>query len=136
MEHAGEIGESLVAPEMQPPAPERLPHRFGGPCTHRWTEVDKVLPPAILGPSWAKRIPQKVKAVARGASAPIGILTLHYGCLLRMEFQMTLRQAGGNAGFEPVGLRRTVTMRENIIGLALAGDGRMCSLPPGIERLM
>ena len=49
---------------------------------------------------------------------------------------MTLRQAGGHAGFEPVGLRRTVTMRDDIIGIALEGDGRICSLPPGIERLM
>jgi len=98
---------------MQPPAPDGLPHRFRGPCTHRWTEVDKVLPPAILGPSWAKGIAQKVKAVARGTSAPIGILTIHNVCLLRMEFQMTLRQSGGNAGFEPVGLRRTVTMRDD-----------------------
>jgi hypothetical protein len=136
IEHAGEIVESLVTPEMQPPAPDDLPHRFGGPCTHRWTEVDKVLPPAILGPSWAKRIPQKVKAVVRGTPASIGILTVHDVCLLRMEFQMTLRQSGGNAGFKPVGLRRTLTMRDDIIGIALEGDRRVFPLHPGIERVM
>jgi hypothetical protein len=49
---------------------------------------------------------------------------------------MTLRQAGGHAGFEPVGLRRPVTRRDDIIGLALDGDGRMFAVPPGIERVM
>jgi hypothetical protein len=53
-----------------------------------------------------------------------------------MEVQMTLRQAGSNAGFEPVGLRRTLTMRDAIIGIALEGDGRLFSLHPGIERIM
>ena len=49
---------------------------------------------------------------------------------------MTRRQSGGNAGLEPVGLRRTVTMRDDIIGIALEGDGRLFSLHPGIERVM
>ena len=49
---------------------------------------------------------------------------------------MTLRQSGGNAGFEPVGLRRTVTMRDDIIGIALEGDGGLFPLHPGIERIM
>jgi hypothetical protein len=53
-----------------------------------------------------------------------------------MEFQMTLRQSGGNAGFKPVGLRRTVTMRDEIIGIALEGDGALFSVHPGIERVM
>ena len=134
--HAGEIVESLVTPEMHPPAPDSLPHRFGGPCTHRGTAVDTVLPPTILGPSWANGIAQTVKAIVRGTPAPIGLLTVHDGCLGRMECQMTLRPSGGKAGFEPVGWRRTLTMRDAIISIALAGDGRMCSVPPGRERVL
>jgi hypothetical protein len=48
IEHAGEIVKSLIATQVQPPAPDGLPHRFGGPGTDRWSEVDKVFPPAVL----------------------------------------------------------------------------------------
>jgi hypothetical protein len=134
-EQAGESVESLVAPEMPPPAPEGRPPRLSGPCTHRWTDVATVLPPALLGPAWANRLPQTVKAVARGASAPIGILTRHQVGLLRRECPRTLRPSGGQAGFEPVGWRRPVPRRAALIGIARAGDGRLCSLPPGLARL-
>jgi hypothetical protein len=90
----------------------------------------------MLGPSWAPGIAQQVKAVVRGPAAPIDILTGHDGCLFRMEVPLTLRPSGGNAGFEPVGWRRTLTMHDAIIGIALAGDGRMCSVHPGIDRVM
>ena len=48
IEHAGEIVKGFVTAEMQPPAPDGLPHRFGGPGTDRRSEVDKGLHPAVL----------------------------------------------------------------------------------------
>src|SRR5262249_61705014 len=63
IEHAGELVESLIATQLQPPAADGLPHRCGGPGTHRWREVDKVLPPAILRPSWANRRAQEIEAL-------------------------------------------------------------------------
>ena len=37
---------------------------------------------------------------------------------------------------QPARLCFTLAMREALIGIALAGDGRVCSLPPGLARLM
>jgi hypothetical protein len=136
IEHMREIVESFVTPQVQSPAPDRLPHRFGGPSTDRWGEVDEVLPPAILRPSWAKRIAQKIKAVVQEGTTSIRILTVHDVCLVGMQFQLALCQPGRNAGLKPARLRFTLAMRDDIIGVALEGDGRLFPLHPGIERIM
>jgi hypothetical protein len=136
IEHAGEIVKGFVTAEIQPPASDRLPHRFGGPGTHRGTEVDKVLPPAILGPSWAKRIAQKVTAGVREGTTPIRILAVHDVCLVQMQFQLALGQPGRDTALKPARLRFTLTMRDDIIGIALEGDGRLFPVHPGIERVM
>jgi hypothetical protein len=46
--HAGELVESLIPTQGQTPAPDRLPHRCGGPGTDRWREVNTILPLAML----------------------------------------------------------------------------------------
>jgi hypothetical protein len=114
MEQAGEIVESLIATQVPPPAPDGLPHRFGGPGTDRWGEVDKVLPPAILRPSRTKRIAKKVNASVREGTPSIRILAVHNVCLVRMQFQLALGQPGRDAGLQPARLRFTLTMRDNI----------------------
>ena len=136
IEHAGEIVESLIATQVQPPASDGLPHRFGSPGTDRWSEVDKVLPPAILRPSWAKRIAQEIEALLGERAPPVGICAIHNVCLGRMEFQMALRQPCGDTRLKPARLRFTLAMRDDIIGIALEGDGRLFPLHPGIERIM
>lgn len=136
IEHAGEIVESLSTTQGQAPAPDRLPHRCGGPGTPRGAAVDNVLPPAILGPSWAKRRAQKVKAVVREGPTSIRILAVHDGCLVRMQFQGALGQPGRDAGLQPARVRFTLAMRDDLIGIALAGEGRLFPLHPGIERIM
>src|SRR5262249_31395277 len=62
IEHAREVVASFVATQVQPPTPNCLPHRGGRSGTDGGGEVDKVLPPAVLRPSWTKCIAQKVKA--------------------------------------------------------------------------
>jgi hypothetical protein len=88
------------------------------------------------GPSGTQRLPEKVKAIVRGGPAPVGIFPVHNAGLLWREFPMTRRPSGGQAGFEPVGWRRPLTMRDAILGRALAGDGGMFPLHPGIARVM
>jgi hypothetical protein len=53
-----------------------------------------------------------------------------------MEFQMALRQPCGDTRLKPVRLRCTLALRDDIIGIALEGDGRVLPLHPGIERIM
>src|SRR4029453_19616677 len=67
---------------------------------------------------------------------PVGIFAIHNVCLGRMEFQMALRQPCGDTRLKPARLRFTLAMRDDIIGIALEGDGRGFSLHPGIERIM
>jgi hypothetical protein len=136
IKHVGEIVESLLATQGQPPAPDGLPHRFGGPGTDRGSEVDQVLPPAILRPSWTKRIAQEIETLLGERAPPVGIFAIPNVCLGRMEFQMALRQPCGDTRLKPARLRFTLAMRDDIIGLALEGDGRVFSLHPGIERIM
>ena len=136
IEHAGEIVESLITTQVQPPASDGLPHRFGGPGTDRWSEVDEVLPPALLRPSWAKRITQEIEALLGERAPPVGIFALHHMCLGRMQFQMALRQPCGDTRLKPARLPFTLAMRDDIIGITLEGDGRVFPLPPGIERIM
>jgi hypothetical protein len=53
-----------------------------------------------------------------------------------MEFQMALRQPCGDTRLKPARLRFTPAMRDDIIGIALEGDGRVFPVHPGIERIM
>jgi hypothetical protein len=53
-----------------------------------------------------------------------------------MEFQMTLRQPDSDTRLQPARLRFTLAMRDAIIGIALARDGRLFPLHPGIARIM
>src|SRR5919199_3811933 len=135
-EHAGKIVESLIPTPVQPPAADGLPHRFGGPGTDRWSEVDKVLPPAILRPSWTKRIAQEIEALLGERAPSVGIFTVHDVCLVGMQFQVALRQPCRDARLKPARLRFTLAMRDAIIGVALEGDRRLFPLHPGIERVM
>ena len=114
IEHAGEIVESLVTTQVQTPAPDRLSHRCGGPGTHRWSEVNKILPLAILRSSWAKRIPQETEALLGGRAPPVGIFAIHHVCLVRMQFQMALRQPCRDARMKPARLRFTLAMHDDI----------------------
>ena len=136
IEHAGEIVESLLTTQGQTPTPDRLPHRYGGPGTDRWREVNNILPLAILRPSWAKRLPQEIEALLGGRTPPVGIFAIHNVCLVRMQFQMALRQPRGDARLKPARLRFTLAMRDEVIGRALEGDGRLFPAHPGIERIM
>src|SRR5262249_16631602 len=136
IEHAGEIVESLIATQVQPPTPNGLPHRFGGPGTDRRSEVDKVLPPAILRPSWAKRIAQEIEALLGERAPSVSIFVIHNMCLGRMEFQLALRQPCSDTRLKPACLRFTLAMRDDIIGITLERDGRVFPLHPGIERIM
>jgi hypothetical protein len=133
--HAGEIVERLLTSQVQPPAPDGLPQRFGGPGTDRWREVDKVLPPAILRPSWTKRRAQEIEALLGKRAPPVGIFARHNMCLGRMQFQMALRQPCGDPRLKPARWHCTLALRDEIIGRTLEGDGRVFPLHPGIERI-
>jgi hypothetical protein len=133
--HVGEVVESLRTAEMQAPTPDRLPHRFGGPGTDRGGEVETVLPPAMLRPSWTKRRAQEVQAVGRRGAPPIRIFAVHDVGLVRMPFQVALGQPGRDAGLEPARWRCTLTMRDALLGRALEGDGRLFPVPPGSARV-
>jgi hypothetical protein len=121
---------------MQPPTPHGLPHRFGGPGTDRWREVNEILPLAILRPAWTKRVAQEIEALLGERTPSVGILAVHDVCLVRMQFQMALRLPHSDARLKPARLRFTLAMRDDIIGVALEGDGRLFPLHPGIERIM
>ena len=109
-----EVVESFITTQVQPPAPDSLPHGFGSPGTDRWRDVDKVLPPAIPGPSRAKRIPQKIKALLSIRPLTVCILAINNLGLGRMQFQGALRQSLRNAGLELVGLPFTCAMHEEV----------------------
>ena len=49
---------------------------------------------------------------------------------------MTLRQPCGDTRLKPARLRFTLAVRDDVIGVALEGDGRLFALHPGIERIM
>src|SRR5262249_27508128 len=136
IEHAGKIVESLIATQVQPPAADGLPHRFGGPGTHRWSEVDKVLPPAILRPSWAKRIAQEIAALLGGRDPPVGIVAIHYMWSGRMQFQMARRQTCGDTQLKPARFHFALAMRDDIIGITLERNVRLFPMQPDIKRIM
>jgi hypothetical protein len=136
MEHAGEIVERRIATQGEPPAPDALPHRCGGPCTHRWRAVDNVRPPAILRLSWAQRLAQDIAALLGDRAPSVSIFARHPVCLGRMEFPMALRQPCGDTRLKPARWRFTLAMRAASIGIALERDGRVCPRHPGIERSM
>jgi len=131
-----EVVESFVTTQGQPPTPDRLPPRSRRPGTDRWGAVDTVLPPAMLRPSWTKRRAQKVKAGVRTGIASIRILTGHDGCLVGLQCQGALGQPGREARLAPACWRVTLAMRAASLGRALAGDGRLFPLQPGLERVM
>ena len=121
---------------MEPPAPDGLPHRLGGPGTDRGREVDEILSPAMLRPSWTKRIAQEIEALLGERAPSVGIFTVHDVCLVGMQFQVALRQPCRDARMKPARLRFTLAMRAASIGIALEGNRRLFPLHPGIERVM
>ena len=136
MAHAGELVERLITPEVPPPAADRLPHRFGSPGTDRGGEGETGLPPAMLRPSRPTRLSKKVKAIVREGTTSIRILAGHDVGRVRRPCQLARGQPGRAAGLPPARVRFTLTRRAASSGRALAGDGRLCPLPPGIERIM
>ena len=90
----------------------------------------------MLRSSWAKRIPPAIEALLGGRAPPVGIFAIHHVCLVRMQFQMALRQPCRDARMKPARLRFTLARRDDIIGIALEGDGGLFPLHPGIERIM
>ena len=135
MAQAGESVERLLATQGQPPAPDGLPHRFGGPGTDRWSAVDHGLPPAMLRPSGAQRLAQASEALLGERAPPVGLWAIPHGCRGRMECPMARRPPGGDTRLKPARWRFPLARRDDRIGRTLAGEGGVFPAPPGLERL-
>jgi hypothetical protein len=136
MAHPGEVLQGFVTARMQVPAPELSSEVAGGLGTRRRTEVDEVLPPAMLRPPGSKRIAQTVEPFVWVGPAPILIFAVDNLRLLRMKRQPTLGKPLLQLLPQALCLRLRLTMTNRVIGIPFDRDVRVVPLPPPIERIM
>lgn len=87
IEHPRQVVERFIAPQMQLPTTDDLTDPLRRLVADGRTEVDKVFPPPILRPPWAKRVAQEVESGDRILQTPVGIFAIDDLGLLRMESQ-------------------------------------------------
>jgi hypothetical protein len=136
MAHPGEVLQGFVTARMQVPTPELSSEVAGGLGTRRRTEVDEVLPPAMLRPPGSKRIAQTVEPFVWVGPAPILIFAVDNLRLLRMKRQPTLGKPLLQLLPQALCLRLRLTMTNRVIGIPFDRDVRVVPLPPPIERIM
>ena len=97
IEHSREIGQLLVALQLQMPPSDGLPHGLAGRATDRWREVRVY--PAILGDRLARseRVAEERELDNRVILLTIDVLAVHDLCLGRMQLETALPKAFGNA---------------------------------------
>src|SRR5713226_7186806 len=113
--HARQVIDGLVAPQMDSPAPHFLPHLLRCLVAHRWSEVDEKLPPTILRPARAKRIPQEIELLVGVPSPAVIVLAVDDFRLLRMDLKPTELETASNAFQDLLRLLLPFAMRDNII---------------------
>src|SRR5579864_7607947 len=104
---------------MQIPVSNLRPDRFHRLVRDCWTEVDEVLPLAILRSSWPKCIAQKIKLLVRIGPPPVIILAIDHLRLLRMKFEPTFLHSCGDCCPNLLGLLLRSAVHDGIISETL-----------------
>lgn len=117
-----QIVQGLVTAILQTPTPHLLTDCFSCSGTHRRTEVNEGLTPAIHRQTRPECIAQKVEARVRVVTPSVSILTVNYSCLLRMQLQPALRKPLPQFSYQSVGLPPAVAVAYNIIGVPFEGN--------------
>jgi hypothetical protein len=136
IKHAGQIQETLVTHAVQLPAPNSGTDSLARLGANGREKTDKVIPCAAHSSSGPKVKSQEVKAFLQVITRPIVILAIDDLGLLRMEFQMALRQPPGYDILKPEGLSLTLAVHKDVVGLALEGNHRIMSLHPHIKGIV
>lgn len=131
-----QIVQGLVTAILQTPTPHFLTDCFPCSGTHRRTEVNEGLTPAILRQTGPECIAQKVEVRLCVISPSIGILTVNYPCFLRVQLQSTLRKPPPQLTYQCFGLQLAVTVAYNIIGVPFEGDSGKLALHPHIKGIV
>src|SRR5205814_6918290 len=114
---------------------------FRPDCLHRRvrncrTEVDEVLPLAILRSPRPESVAEKIELLVRVRPSPILILAIDNLRLLRMKFQPTVLQASGYGHPNLLGLLLRSAMHDGIISEALKRQLPILLRHPPIKRIV
>ena len=117
IEHDREIGQFLVALQLQMPPPDGLAHRLAGRATDRRGEVH--VDPAIFVHRLARseRIAQERELNDRVILRTIDVLAIHDPCLGRMQFEAALSEAFLNSLQHELRLPMAPAVENRIIGI-------------------
>ena len=127
----GNFFYGAIVAMMQPPATHSLPHRFGRWRAHCGSDTDAYLSAAILRRSRANGVAQKIDAMLRIATPPVGILAVHDLGLVWVQCQVPLEHAVPTRLSE--GLRFAPTVAEDVVRVALDGDARILPSHPAVD---
>src|ERR1051325_12161558 len=121
---------------MQVPMSNLRPDRFHRLVRNCRTEVDEVLPLAILRSPRPKCIAQKIELLVRIRPPPVLILAIDNLRLLRMKLQPTFLQSCGYRCPNLLGFKIRPAMHDGIIGETFKRQLRIPFRHPSIEGIM
>ena len=90
IKHPRQVCNVLVTSQMYFPTSDLFAYLVCCQITDRWSKVDKCFTLFILGQSWTKCVPKKVKTLMFMRAFTIYIFTVNYLCLVCIQFKTTL----------------------------------------------